>query len=182
MNIDILFSRTDKGHSALTDKYMNLPHSLKRALIIVDGSRDVGELHTMAPLYDDLDEALQTLESEGFIEPSARKSRHQPKVAMTNKPGGAGETGSEANHADRNKSIKWRLISLIQVELGSKLDPKIKAASEKMIRDISTLREDYDALSSAWKKCVKVTKITIDEELAETIRRRGEELLVQLKN
>jgi hypothetical protein len=60
------------------------------------------------------------------------------------------------------------------------LDPKIKAASEKMIREISALTEDYDALSAAWKKCVKVTKITIDEELAEIIRRRGEELLAQL--
>lgn len=181
MNIDTLFNKTDKGLNALTDKYVSLPHSLKRALIIVDGQRSVGELHTMAPLYDDLDESLQTLLVEGFI---------QEMDSRDNKTDPAHVTSSQSNReADKpgtavspQKSVKWRLISLLQVELGSKLDPQIKAAAEKMIRDISGLDDEYDALSKAWKKCVKVTKITIDEELAETIRRRGEELLAELNN
>jgi hypothetical protein len=179
MDIDTLFTKTDKGQNALTDKYVTLPHSLKRALIIVDGQRNVGELYSMAPLYEDLDESLQNLLVEGFIqkmEPRGDNARSARIIA----PQFNREAHNPNAELPLQKNIKWRLISLLQVELGSKLDPKIKAASEKMIREISALTEDYDALSAAWKKCVKVTKITIDEELAEIIRRRGEELLAQL--
>jgi hypothetical protein len=181
MNIDTLFTKTDKGQSALTDKYVTLPHSLKRALIIVDGQRNVSELHTMAPLYDDLDESLQTLLVEGFIQEMDTRNDKTGSARATSPPPNR-EAHKPDTEVSPQKTVKWRLISLLQVELGSKLDPQIKAAAEKMIRDISGLDDEYDALSKAWKKCVKVTKITIDEELAEAIRRRGEELLAELNN
>ncbi|WP_126452822.1 hypothetical protein [Sulfuriflexus mobilis] len=180
MNIDTLYVRTEKGQNALTDRYVKLPHSLMRALIIVDGQRNVGELHTMAPLYDDLDESLETLFTEGFIE-ITQPQRERPKAMAENADGTPHEAPKQNTDAPSHKNVKWRLISMLQVELGSKSDASIKAAAEKMIHSISSLPEEYLALSAAWKKCVKVTKITIDVELAETIRRQGEELLAQLQ-
>lgn len=181
MNIDTLYVRTEKGQNALTDRYVRLPHSLMRALIIVDGQRNVGELHTMAPLYDDLDESLETLFIEGFIEANPQHSG-LPKPAAPENAGGTNQAVHKQNtDALAHKHVKWRLISMLQIELGSKSDTNIKAAAEKMIHSISSLPEEYLALSAAWKKCVKVTKITIDVELAETIRRQGEELLAQLQ-
>lgn len=181
MDIQTLYIRTARGQNALIDKYVTLPHSLKRALIIVDGQRNVGELLAMAPRYDDLNQSLQTLHAEGFIE-----AARQPADTVKATAGTADEFNREAYNPNtptpQHKNIKWRLISLLQVELGSKSDPKIKATAEKMIRDIHALADEYEVLGQAWKKCVKVTKITIDEELAETLRHRGEELLAQFNN
>jgi len=170
MNMDLLFSRTDKGQNALTDKYVQLSHSLMRALIIVDGNRRVGELHEMAPLYDDLEEALQTLIDDKFIqvkpELKAKKLEEKPVKKELSEPA---------------ISVNQRLILLLNVELGSMQEKQVSVTLAKMVNNVTNTNEKFEDLSVVWKKCIKIIRMTIDEQVADLMLESGSRILEKLR-
>lgn len=89
---------------------------------------------------------------------------------------------ANAKYSKSTRSIKWRLISLIQVELGTKSNPSIKKTAEKIISELNKTEEDREALQETMKKAVKVIRFTIDKDLADLIHDSSNQLLEQIEN
>ncbi|MGD8743560.1 MAG: hypothetical protein PVH46_09050 [Granulosicoccaceae bacterium] len=91
------------------------------------------------------------------------------------------QDATTANTAKTSRSVKWRLISLIQVELGSKHNPSIRKTADKIISELNMADENYEALQKPMKKAIKMIRLTIDNDLANVIQNNSNKLLEQIK-
>ncbi len=68
MDYSTVFRKTDRGMQEVAERTQGLQASLRRALIIIDGSKDVAELSVlMRP--GEVEETCTRLLADGFIEP-----------------------------------------------------------------------------------------------------------------
>lgn len=70
-----IFAKTAKGQEEIDKRTNDMPLRMRRVLILVDGKRSIEEIQAMS-LADDLQQTLDFLEKNGFIEPGG------PAVAL----------------------------------------------------------------------------------------------------
>lgn len=169
-----IFQKTDAGNKALVSRDGGLPFILRRTLIIVDGVANVDTLHNKAPLYDDIEESLGLLLKKGYIAPmndSAKKMAVKPIVEEKEPAAGAIYTDSTSI------STKQRLLHLITVDLGGSDKNFDKESIDKLLDRINKCSNDKASLSEAWKRCIKIINLTIDDEIAIVLKESGQQYL-----
>ena len=83
MDKDTTYRKTSSGSEAIAARHPGLSQRHRSLLILVDGRRNTRELATLASGFGDVEELLQPLLTQGFIEP-----------IMERKPAGAAATPS----------------------------------------------------------------------------------------
>jgi hypothetical protein len=69
MDKDTTYRKTSSGSEAIAARHPGLSQRHRSLLILVDGRRNTRELATLASGFGDVEELLQPLLSQGFIEP-----------------------------------------------------------------------------------------------------------------
>lgn len=145
---NVVLGKTPLGEAALARHDRTLPPSLRRTLILVDGRSDGAALRAKAP-YPDLEAALEQLFRDGYVAP-------------------AGESAVRAGtHSSRE--LKASLARVCREVLG-------EAVAEKMAAKLVTTPDDPAELAAAFRACVRLVRLTIDEGKAAELQRRGEAL------
>jgi len=107
MDSSIVFKKTEKGIDEFNTRKYKIEPSLRRILILVDGSSNIGKILEKGKGLPDIEKCLEELESKGFIAPAEK-------------------SGSEGE-------LKNKLITLVQQTLGKDADKvleKIQAAPD----------------------------------------------------
>ena len=78
MDKDTTYRKTTSGSEAIAARHPGLSQRHRSLLILVDGRRGTRELATLASGFGDVEELLQPLLNQGFIEPVERKSAAVP--------------------------------------------------------------------------------------------------------
>jgi hypothetical protein len=88
MDNKTIFFRTSKGEDEVHSRTTHLPGDIKRALLMVDGNANFGEISRRAApsLRTSLDEMMQELEKGGFIQERAQEKTAQDKARNDNIP------------------------------------------------------------------------------------------------
>lgn len=163
-----VYIKTDRGRQALQQRDETLPFVLRRTLIIVDGVADVASLHRKAPLYNDIEESLSILTEQGFITLATQAPTPAEK---------GGKTKSVEEENPIAMSTKRRLLELIKVELGRPVEQDNKAVVAKLLSRIEQCENNYEQLVEVWGRCLKVIKLTIDINIAKTLKQYGDRIL-----
>lgn len=71
MDKDTTYRKTTSGSEAIAARHPGLSQRHRSLLILVDGRRNTRELATLASGFGDVEELLQPLLNQGFIEPVA---------------------------------------------------------------------------------------------------------------
>ncbi|NNU42695.1 hypothetical protein [Ramlibacter montanisoli] len=86
MDKDTTYRKTTSGSEAIAARHPGLSQRHRSLLILVDGRRDTRELAALASGFGDVEELLQPLLNQGFIEPVERKSAAAPATPAGAKP------------------------------------------------------------------------------------------------
>lgn len=73
MDKDTTYRKTTSGSEAIAARHPGLSQRHRSLLILVDGRRNTRELATLASGFGDVEELLQPLLNQGFIEPVAER-------------------------------------------------------------------------------------------------------------
>jgi hypothetical protein len=73
MDKDTTYRKTTSGSEAIAARHPGLSQRHRSLLILVDGRRNTRELATLASGFGDVEELLQPLLNQGFIEPIAER-------------------------------------------------------------------------------------------------------------
>jgi len=183
---DTIFHKTTKGQQAIDTRNIKLAMTMRRALIIVDGKASVDDLQQKAPMYDNLEDMLNTLVNQGLIianteavnesifEPEATKPTPTVEVIILESP------VAPQTQPDSVAATKARLTRLLKDEFSFHKKASVQKAVKKLIADLEDANDNIEALSKAWNKCIKITKLTIDVKMAELLKSSGERLFSQL--
>ena len=178
MHNNTIFHKTTKGQQAIQTRDIKLALTMRCALIIVDGKTNVSDLHKKVPMYDNLNKILDTLVKQGLIVANAEAVNESIFEADEI----AAKTPVQKNIVETitiktptslqplpvsATSIKASLISLIKDEFSLIKKANIQTVAEKLISELENTNDNFDALSMAWKKCIKITKLTIDIKMAD---------------
>ena len=169
-----IFRKTKSGDEALLSRGGNIPFILRRTLIIVDGIADVAALHDKAPLYDDIEESLGKLVEQGYIVPADQPTQQaQVKAKIVPPVSRPAPTAQDKSTI----STKQRLVHLLEVDLNEKGSHCDQATLNKLLARITSCDDNKTALSEAWTRCIKIIKLTINDEIASILKSSGEQYL-----
>ncbi len=88
MDKDTTYRKTTSGSEAIAARHPGLSQRHRSLLILVDGRRNTRELATLASGFGDVEELLQPLLNQGFIEPVAQ-GKPAATAAAPSAPAGA---------------------------------------------------------------------------------------------
>jgi hypothetical protein len=158
MNSHLVFSRSAKGIEELDTRRYKLSAELRRVLILVDGHSTVGDLHKKALVFNDLEYSLESLSRHSFI--NACKATNSAVV-------GSGQHRAREVYQD---STKWQLVDLARRVLGEK-------QADVISKKILTTDNSKEELKAAFKACVKLIRLTMSEEKADSFFKEGLKLI-----
>jgi hypothetical protein len=155
---ETVFVKTARGIEELEHRALGLGATTRRLLILIDGHRTVAQLiHDNAGSMD-VSSALEELRSHGLI----AEQGHEAEQAA---PASAKSAGSP----------RQALTDLARTVLGDKY-------AERIASKLSALdSDDPDELSQVVDNCVRLIRLTIDENKAEDFRRQADVILRALR-
>ena len=160
MDGHLVFRRTEKGDTEFRDREFGLAQKLRTVLILVDGSKNVADLHQYAEgIISDLDTKLEQLAIEGFIECDglAWHKLHGHQV-------------SDSGQADDDiEEIRSRLIDTAIMVLGKQ--------SEPLVKKLDAADASLDSLNEAVAHCCKISSLIIDKAQCDELRQKLERVL-----
>ncbi len=158
MNNRLVFSRTAKGVEELDTRKYRISAELRRVLILVDGHSTVEELHKKALVFNDLEHTLESLSRHGFI--NAGKATNSAVI------------DSEQYRARevRQDGAKWQIVDLARRILGEK-------QADVISKKILTTDDSREELKTTFKACVKLIRLTMSEEQADSFLKEGWKLV-----
>ncbi len=152
MHSSIIFSKTRLGEEAIANRSLQLDRKLRLALILVDGYSDINQLQNKATGIDGLEQALEQLALDGFIQPDSQA--WQP-LNM--------EDSSDP------QVVKARLVDAAILILGKD--------AEKIIKVLHEAPDTLDGLEEAVTRCKKIVDLTIDENRSAELKRKCLEII-----
>lgn len=154
MRSDTVFAKTARGVEELESRALGLGLITRRLLIQIDGRRTVDQLiHDNAGSMD-VSKELEMLRSHGLIaEP------------------GQTEAAGDVAASGANQSMRDALIAMCATVLGDQHVGRIAAKLEGIpVNDAEQLGKVVDS-------CVRLIRLTIDEDKGEVFRRQAEVIL-----
>lgn len=161
MHSSIIFSKTRLGEEAIANRSLQLDRKLRLVLILVDGHSDIKQLQNKATAIDGLEQALEQLALEGFIQPD--NEAWQPVYRDTLH----GHEGME--DSSDPQVIKARLVDAAILVLGKD--------AEKIIKVLHEAPDTLDGLEEAVTRCKKIVDLTIDENRSAELKRKCLEII-----
>jgi hypothetical protein len=159
---ETVYAKTARGIEELEHRSLGLGATTRRLLILIDGKRTVAQLvHDNAGSMD-VAQALDQLRSHGLIAEVGQESSPATSSAPASPP---------AATADHGGSIRGALIEMCSTVLGEQHASRIATKLESIEDD------DIDQFAQAVDKCVRLIRLTIDEDKAEDFRRQAEVIL-----
>ncbi|VAW98474.1 hypothetical protein MNBD_GAMMA21-2190 [hydrothermal vent metagenome] len=152
MNPAIIFTKTSRGQDVIKKRARGLGHSLRLALILVDGHSSVNQLKLKAMTMNNLEKSLEVLALNGLIQANSDSwqiIKDNPAVIR------------RASSNPEISKIKARLI-----------DAAILILGDEAHRVINLIRETSDspqALSETVNRCKKIILLTLDEDRAKEL-------------
>lgn len=162
MDTSLIFSKTRFGEQAIATRSANLDRKLRMVLILVDGQSDINQLHNKAAGFDGLEQALEQLALDGFIE--ADNKAWQP---LGSTPEQAGELESDG-YFDA-QAVKARLVDAAILVLGDD--------AEKITKMLHEAPDTPDGLEAAILRCKKMVDLTIDENRSAELKQKCLEII-----
>ncbi len=163
MNPSIVFSKTSRGQDVITKRARGLDHSLRLALILVDGHSSVNQLKLKAMTMSNLEKNLEVLALNGLIQ--AKNDSWQTIKDNSH-------TSQIPSSTPDISKIKARLIDAAILVLGDEAD-----------RVINLLRETLDspqALRETVSRCKKIIQLTVDEHRATELNELCQNILLKI--
>lgn len=118
MNVQLVFSRTDKGTQEINARTYRLPPKLRVVLILVDGKSDVSQLRGKAERLARLEDSLEDLAINGFI-----RANGTPWDRRVGGPGRPGLYEGRERRRDPSSpaftSVRARLVDLAIITFGA---------------------------------------------------------------
>lgn len=162
MDTAIVFSKTRFGEQAIATRRANLDRKLRMVLILVDGQSDINQLHSKAAGLDGLEQALERLALDGFIE--ANNKAWQPLDARPEQ-----SEDLESDGSFDAQAVKAKLVDAAILVLGND--------AEKITRMLREAPDTPDGLEAAITRCKKMVDLTIDEGRSAELRNKCLEII-----
>lgn len=162
MDTSIVFSKTNLGQKAIATRTVALDRKLRMVLILVDGNSDITQLHNKATSVEGLEQALEKLAMNGFIE--ANNQAWQPMDVKHENV----KAISPSPHVDA-RSVKAKLIDAAILVLGNEADMVVKKLREAP--------DTMDGLEEAIKRCKQLVDLTIDETRSAELKQKCLEII-----
>lgn len=162
MDTSLVFSKTRSGEQAIATRSANLDRKLRMILILVDGQSDINQLHDKAAGVDGLEQALERLALDGFIE--ANNKAWQPLDAMPEQTGEVESDGSFDAQA-----VKAKLVDAAILVLGNE--------AGKITKMLHEAPDTPDGLEAAILRCKKMVDLTIDEGRSVELKQKCLEII-----
>lgn len=154
MSSDTVFVKTARGLEELEHRALGLGVTTRRLLIQIDGRRSVAQLIHDNAKWMDVSAALDELRTHGLIaEPGQEESQAVAPAATT---GG---------------SLRDALVEMTAAVLGEKHAGRIATKLESVPPD------DAESMKEVVEDCVRLIRLTIDEDKAEDFRRQAAVIL-----
>jgi len=160
MNPSIVFSKTNRGQDIITKRAKGLDHSLRLALILVDGHSSVNQLKLKAISMNNMEKKLEVLALNGLIQ---AKSESWQAIK---------ESTSATNSASEISRIKASLIDAAILVLGDE--------AHRIINQLHSAPDNPHALRETIKRCKKIIQLTVDEERAKELHELCQRILINL--
>lgn len=167
MDTSLILVKTDKGIEEIKKRSFGLSQALRALLIMADGSISAAKLLHKTEQLPQVEEHLDWLIQEGFVESIAPgshagpDSRHSGFQAMDSRPSGY--------HDVDGLPPRQALIALTRELLGGD--------AAKVIERLDAVSDNGPELLAAVERCHKYIKLTIDEKKAERFLQAGHALL-----
>lgn len=152
MDSTLILHKTAKGQAEIKSRTFGLPQALRSLLIMADGSVSLSTLLRNGANVPKIEESLEWLIQEGFIEPTPGR---RPKA--------------ESSPAALGLPPKQALIATAREMLA--------ADAPKVIQRLEEAQDTPADLMAALDRCHKFIKLTIDEKKAEQFLKAGRALL-----
>ncbi|MDP3702515.1 MAG: hypothetical protein Q8R72_16570 [Hylemonella sp.] len=165
MDSTLILVKTDKGIDEVKHRSFGLPQTLRALLIMADGSISMAGLLTRTAQIPKVEESIEWLVREGFIEsvsPSGRRTAPSASPAVVS--GGAN---------GQALAPKQALIAISRELLG--------ADAPKVLQRLTEAGESLSELNAAVERCHKFIKLTIDEKKAEQFLKACQSLLAEAR-
>ena len=153
MDSRTIFAKTSKGEDEAHSKTMHLSGDIKRALLMVDGVSNFGEISKRAApsLRNTLEEMLKNLEKNGFIQDKARignipKMVVPPKMAVPVKKPVVEEGGEELDFTTAFRAPSPEELARQHIEATKlKAQQEAGAAKQKAEQEAARTRAELEA-------------------------------------
>lgn len=162
MDSETIFVKTAQGIEELERRTLGVGATLRRLLILINGQRTVAELvHENAGSID-VSSTLEQLRTRGLIVESGQEatatSGHAPAAL--------------ADVSTQDVSVRNALIDMARSVLGEQHVERFASKLEGIANE-----NDADELNAVIDKCVRLIRLTIDEDKAEDFRRQAEVIM-----
>lgn len=161
MDDALILEKTSKGSEEIESRTYKLSPALRMVLILVDGVSDVAALKTKATGVTALDDYLEELLRQGFIQ-----RRQEGALVGGNRESRPEATGEMAS----GTRVKWELVDMIRNIIGDEFG--VRATERFLLVD-----DTPEALNEALDGCYQYILLTIDEKKAEAVKTRGQDIL-----
>lgn len=161
MDTSIIFSKTPAGEQAIAKRSADLDRKLRLVLILVDGHSDISQLHNKANSVEGLEQALEQLALNGFIQAnnSAWESVEHPTTNLADNDPAMFDAAA----------VKARLVDAAILVLGDDAD--------KVTRMLHEAPDTPDGLEAAIIRCKKMVDLTIDESRSAELKQKCLEII-----
>ncbi|MDO8810402.1 MAG: AsmA-like C-terminal region-containing protein [Gallionella sp.] len=164
MDSRTIFAKTSKGEDEAHSKTMHLSGDIKRALLMVDGVSNFGEISKRAApsLRNILEEMLGNLEKSGFIQDKARignipKMVVPPKMAVPTKKPAVEEGGEELDFTTAFRAPPPEELTRQHIEATKlKAQQEAEASKQKAEQEAARVRAELDAAKAKAEAEAKV--------------------------
>lgn len=168
MNTELVFARTEKGDQEINYRTYQLPQRLRTVLILVDGKSTVSELRDKAIALDELEETLEDLAINGFIQSDSRSWDRRVGVGTGRSDQYEGE--ERRRNADATFTpIRARLINTAVLTFGSQ--------AENVVKKFKEAPPNWQGLEMAITDCTKLAAMVYDEERAQEFKSKCWQIL-----
>ena len=160
MNPSIVFSKTPRGQTAIKERVHGLDHSLRLALILVDGHSSVDQLKLKAMSMNNMEQKLEVLALNGLIQ--AENESWQTTKDST--------ASAKTTSAPEVSKIKARLIDAAILVLGDD--------AHRIIKQLHNAPNDSQGLHECIARCKKNIQLTVDEDSAKELNELCQRILI----
>jgi len=162
MDTTLVFSKTRFGEQAIATRSANLDRKLRMVLILVDGQSDITQLHNKAAGVDGLEQALERLALDGFIE-----ANNKAWQSLNTIPEQTDDLESDGSFDAR--AVKARLVDAAILVLGND--------AGKITTMLHEAPDTPDGLEAAILRCKKMVDLTIDENRSAELKQKCLEII-----
>ena len=165
MNSAIIFAKTSRGQDVIKNRAHRLDHSLRLALILVDGHSSVNQLKLKAMTMSSLENNLEVLALNGFIQADSDSWQTIKDNSMAIR---------KTSSSPEISKIKARLIDAAILVLGDE--------AHRFINLIRKTPDSPQALSETINRCKKIILLTLDEDRAKELNDLCHSILRKAEN